>query len=329
MKRRTFERPTGDRSAIAFWGAGLPNALSATAALAAALSVTAALVAASSVTAARAAASSPTIAGGKPTAGIFAIPGSRAKTAEMLRVDRLGPLDARIDLAESARGVLVRDYNVEMTKRLHLIAVGEDFGSFQHLHPALERSGHFTTVLHVPRPGRYYLFADTEPRGYGKQVFRFALRFGDAGPQRREIARPAKTARTGPYDVTIDSLALRAAESSELRITIARDRHLARDLHPYLGGAAHAVFIDTKTLGYLHVHPVTGDAMAMAGDRMAMTGAHGETSMAEAPALADSAKVPAKMLLHVRAPSPGTYRLWLQFRGADGLHVAPFVLTAR
>jgi hypothetical protein len=34
------------------------------------------------------------------------------------------------------------------------------------------------------------------------------------------------------------------------------------------------------------------------------------------------------MVLHVSVKEPGTYKLWLQFRGGSQLYIAPFVLVA-
>ena len=46
------------------------------------------------------------------------------------------------------------------------------------------------------------------------------------------------------------------------------------------------------------------------------------------PALPDDAKVPASFAVHVSPVRAGRYKLWLQFRGSNGLNVAPFVLDA-
>jgi hypothetical protein len=60
--------------------------------------------------------------------------------------------------------------------------------------------------------------------------------------------------------------------------------------------------------------------------------AMGEMSMAHmdmhGPGLPDNAISSPDMMLHVELQEPGTYKLWLQFRGGSHLYVAPFVLTA-
>ncbi|MBD5636030.1 MAG: hypothetical protein IAI49_16295, partial [Candidatus Eremiobacteraeota bacterium] len=58
---------------------------------------------------------------------------------------------------------------------------------------------------------------------------------------------------------------------------------------------------------------------------MDMTGAGG----AAATPLPENAPSSPDMLLHVAVHEPGTYELWLQFRGGGALEVAPFLLHAR
>ena len=264
--------------------------------------------------AAVAATATPSGAGPERFGGTFALPGKAAATAE-LRILRTGPLAARLDLTERAGGKTIRRYDVDMTKRIHVIVVDAGFATFQHVHPVLDGGGHFTADVRVPAPGRYYVYADAAPRGIGQQVFRFDVPFGRATGRATAELRSGRRETTGPYTVTLDTLALRAGTPSALGVRIAKAGSIARDLRPYLGGAAHAVFIDRNTLDYIHVHPVgTGQPMA---------------TMAGMASLPDDATVPGTMTLHVDPPQPGTYVLWLQFRGRDGLHAARFVLSAQ
>jgi len=48
-----------------------------------------------------------------------------------------------VDDTGERRGT-IRQYTVEMTKRLHMIIVSDDFTHFLHIHPVLGADGHFT-----------------------------------------------------------------------------------------------------------------------------------------------------------------------------------------
>lgn len=236
-----------------------------------------------------------------------------------MRASFLRPTAAHLDIVETAKsnGATITDYDVEMTKKLHLIVISSDFRSFQHVHPALGADGHCTIDLIVPALGHYLIYADGVPHGLSQQVFRFDVPFGAAAETTPALAKTPATVHTGPYVVTLDSLKLDAGETSMLVIHVTKNRQPANDLHPYLGGAAHAVFIAASDDSYIHVHPIEGtDTSSMSME------------MGEMKGLPDSAKVNPAMMLHVAAPKAGAYKLWFEFRGGDRLYVAPFVLTA-
>jgi hypothetical protein len=155
-------------------------------------------------------------------------------------------------------------------------------------------------------------------------VFRFELPVaGGAAAPSRVLTTTGRIVATGPYTVTLSATSVAAGRGSNLVVHILRDGKPARDLHPYLGALAHAVFLNGGDLTYVHVHPVALGAAPMSG--MTMGGMPGM----ETAALPDDAPSRPDMLLQVRLRKPGRWKLWLQFRGAGELHVAPFVIDAR
>ncbi len=256
-----------------------------------------------------------------PLAGRFALQSGVTKTQGHLRATpirgkrRDEHLDVWLTQGESQT---VERYGLDMTKYMHLILVSDDFATFIHVHPLLQRNGHFTLDLRLPRATLYHVYADAEPGDLGQQVFRFDLDLATAQPHTgRDVAPTGSVVAAGPYQVTLDSTRLRSGGESALKVHIRRNAMPAIDLHPYLGALAHAVFIDARDLSYAHAHPLPlGNGMPSMSGGMRM------------PALPNSAHSAPDMLLHVAVREAGTYKLWLQFRGGDGLYVAPFVLTA-
>lgn len=254
--------------------------------------------------------------------GHFALQGGIPKTEGHLRLTAISgdPLYQHIDLWMTAphSNRPIQSYAVEMTKRLHLVIVSSDFSIFLHEHPQLGPDGHFTLDEKFPTSGLYYLYADGEPEGLDHQVFRFdAAVSAQAQPKPRILAPTGPTVPVGPYTVELSSTRLSAGGMDMLNVHILKNGKPARDLHPYLGALAHAVFLNGKDLSYVHVHPMAmGRGTSM--DRMAMNGS----------SLPDNAVSSPDMMLHVELQEPGTYKLWLQFHGGSQLYVAPFVLTA-
>jgi hypothetical protein len=58
------------------------------------------------------------------------------------------------------RGQTVRDFDVEHTKRMHLIVVRRDLTGFQHLHPSENADGTWSLPVTLPEAGTYRVFAD-------------------------------------------------------------------------------------------------------------------------------------------------------------------------
>jgi len=250
--------------------------------------------------------------------GAFAIAGIPQATTGRLVVRMTGPLRADLDFSELHGGSTITVYDADMTKLAHQVAIAADFSWFAHLHPVLDRRGHFHNVLRVPRPGRYDVYADTDPHGLGKQVYRFTVDFGP--PQTSLLPKPGSSYNNvDGYAVAVSPFRLRAGHETALAVAISRDGRPATDLRPYLGTTAHAVLIDVRTLSYVHVHPENA-----AGRMAAMP--EGSMPMPETPMPANAPVAP-QMRLHVRAPTSGTYVLWLQFRSSSGLHVARFVVA--
>jgi len=187
----------------------------------------------------------------------------------------------------------VRDFEVEHAKRIHLILVRRDMVGFQHLHPRLREDGTWAPNVTVPEAGSYRLFADFKRAGRNHTL---AADFSVDGPLN---ARPLPTAddvaRTeAGHDVQLQTHgADRAGRESELTFAVTRTGGSA-DLQPYLGARGHLVALREGDMAFLHVHP-TEDA-------------HGEGDVSFA----------------TQFPTPGRYRLFLQFKEGDRVHTAAF-----
>ena len=186
-----------------------------------------------------------------------------------------------------ARGATVRAFDTEQDRRMHVIVVRRDLTGYQHLHPTQARDGTWTAPLRLPAAGAYRAFADFRTGGRRHTLGVDLLVRGDFVP--RPLPAPSTTARVDGYDV-----ALHAHGMSALSFTVRRDGAPVAGLQPYLGARGHLVVLRAGDLAYAHVHPLTGAA------------APGEIAFESAP------------------PTPGSYRLFLQFRHGGRVHTAAF-----
>lgn len=92
-------------------------------------------------------------------------------------------------------------------------------------------------------------------------------------------------------------------QASDLTFSITKNGEPVTDLEPYLAAYGHLVALRVGDLGYLHVHPEgePGDGKTAAGPEIAFMAA---------------------------APSPGHYRLFLDFQHEGVVRTAEFTMHA-
>jgi hypothetical protein len=187
-----------------------------------------------------------------------------------------------------ADGRAVHEFDLEHTKRMHLIVVRRDLTGFQHLHPILRPDGTWTTPLTLPQAGTYRVFADFSVNG--KPTTLADDLQVDGNVRSRALPAPAKTAETDGFRVRLTDGAVRAGRESELTFAVTRTGKLV-SLQDYLGAKGHLVALREGDLAFLHVHPD-----------------------------ANSLRFAATFL------DAGSYRLFLQFKIAGHVHTAAFTL---
>jgi hypothetical protein len=167
-----------------------------------------------------------------------------------LRQGRREPLRFRI-LDEA--GQTVRDFDVEHTKRMHLIIARRDLASFQHLHPDQQPDGRWTTEVRLADAGSYRLFVDFS---HGQQPLTLAtdLRVDGDADLRLLPASATTSVSDGGYDVALNADVADPGQETALRFSITRDG-VPVPTEPYLGAGGHLVALRDGDLAFLHVHP--------------------------------------------------------------------------
>jgi hypothetical protein len=183
-------------------------------------------------------------------------------------------------------GRTVRDFDVEHTKRMHLIVVRRDMTGFQHLHPTQGADGTWSVPVTLRDAGSYRVLADFSvdgrPRTLGDDLI------VDGSVRSQELPPPAERAEADGMRVTLTGDAAKAGRESELGFTVTRDGKPVQ-VGEYLGAKGHLVALREGDLAFLHVHPDE--------DRLSF---------------------------RATFPSAGRYRLFLQFQVDGRVHTAAF-----
>ncbi|HMO00500.1 MAG TPA: hypothetical protein PKD59_13895, partial [Miltoncostaeaceae bacterium] len=99
----------------------------------------------------------------------------------------------------------------------------------------------------------------------------------------RPLPPPAPVARSGRYSAELEPHGARAGATAELAYRLRRDGRPVDGVEPYLGADGHLVALREGDLAFLHVHPEESDD-------------------------------PSTIRFGATLPSPGRYRLFLQFK---------------
>ncbi|MFJ4879244.1 hypothetical protein ACIP93_29155 [Streptomyces sp. NPDC088745] len=202
-----------------------------------------------------------------------------------------------------ARGRKVTAYTREHEKELHFIVASRDLTVFRHLHPTRAADGTWSTTADLPAAGGYRAFADFKPAKKGAEALTLGADLAVSGTYApNPLPAPSRTAEVDGYEVTLAG-ALKPAKSSTLTLKVSRNGEPVTDLQPYLGAYGHLVALRSGDLAHLHVHP---------------HGAPGDGATRPGPEVAFS----------VTAPSPGTYRLFLDFQHGGTVRTAAFTVEA-
>ncbi len=190
-------------------------------------------------------------------------------------------------------------------KRMHLIVVRRDLTGFQHLHPRVSGAGTWSTPIMLPDSGSYRVLADFSHEGESETLGADLAVDGSAEYERfaSQQTETETETETG-YEVGIEGEAALAGEESELAFNIRRGDEVV-EVDPYLGADGHLVALREGDLAFLHVHPVEAAGGPPAG----------------------GAK-PGAIRFMTEFPSPGSYRLFLQFRHGGEVHTAEFTREA-
>ncbi|MBV2362159.1 hypothetical protein [Streptomonospora nanhaiensis] len=195
----------------------------------------------------------------------------------------------------------VTEFTTAHERRMHLIVVGRDMTGYQHLHPAMDDDGVWRTDLELADPGPYRVFADFVPTAHSEGLVLGADLGvpGDYAPE--PLPEPAATAEVDGYEVALSG-EIEPGRPRDLVFTVSRDGRPVTDLEPYLGAYGHLVALRTGDLAFLHVHPKLD-------------------SGGGSPAGPD-------ITFSAETPSPGEYRLFLDFKHGGEVRTAEFTVAA-
>ncbi len=162
-----------------------------------------------------------------------------------MRLDRTAaPRGERFDLTfriADRRGTVKR-FDVEHTKRMHVIVVRRDMTGFQHVHPTQRADGSWSVPVTLENAGAYRVFADF---AVDETPHTLAADLSvDGAIETSAFPKPATSVEVDGLTVT----------KNDLGFTVTRDGNPVA-IQDYLGAKGHLVALREGDLAFLHVHP--------------------------------------------------------------------------
>lgn len=191
----------------------------------------------------------------------------------------------------------VTDYSLIHGQRMQLVLVRRDMTEYQYLVPTMQPDGTWTVPVRLKEPGSYRAFATFQP-GRTTEPITLGVDLESPGEVRPQaVPQPREIADVDGYTVILNGTVI-AGGVSRLYATVLQGEESVTDLDPYLGARGHLVMLREGDLGYLRVRPVPA---AGAGPTISF---------------------------EARVPTPGYYRLFLDFQHRGEVRTAEFTVLA-
>lgn len=228
-------------------------------------------------------------------------PGEYRMDVSMMPRRNGGAAGLRLVIREPTSGQPVQTFIDVHERPLHLFIVSKDLETFAHVHPERRANGTFT-ISHELSPGAYGVMADFLPAAGTSQLLQRVI----VTPGYKGSLFSVPQLSPSPLDQTLAGLRIaldrpnaRARRSSVLRFHVsdASTKQPISDLEPYLGAAAHLIVVSPDLTTAFHAHP------------------EGDTTSGP------------EVVFDPTFPTPGLYKMWVQFQRKGQIVTAPFVVS--
>ncbi len=214
------------------------------------------------------------------------------------------PTRVVLRVTDTRTGRPVEDIGRSHEAWMHLIVTRHDLGTFAHIHPQPTGTpGELSVPVTFPTAGRYTLHAEFKRKGEMTDVVAASdavVADADAIPDEPVRASGRVQVVNGVRVELVGNAEAGHRSRLTYRFSDARTGAPITTLRPYLAAAGHIVVMPADGHGFAHEHAEAEDA-----DGNPVFALPGQTFGPD-------------LDVHAAFPRPGLYRIWGQFRTADG-----------
>lgn len=199
-------------------------------------------------------------------------------------------------------GVPLTTYEPVQTKPMHMYLVSEDLKTYHHLHPTKNMGGDWSAEVPALPAGRLRVVADFVGIGDDRSMNPLILGTDltiDGTPESATLPEPAPTVKVDGYVAELGD-GLVAGQEAKLSFKVT-EKGKPAELVPYLASWSHTSVFAADSLAFSHIHP--------------------------AQEWTEGSENPEELTFVWTPETSGTYRFFIQFETATGLHLAEFTRT--
>lgn len=193
-------------------------------------------------------------------------------------------------------GTTLTAYTPMKGAEMRLVVIRRDLLRYVRLQPTRAADGTWSAPLMLPDPGTYRVFATFQPRGVDKPLALGVDIQAAQGEPQEQLPPPSRAVDADGYQVGVAGW-LRSETESRLTFSVTRGGQPVTDLQPLEGMPAQLVALRS------------GDTAAL-------------------PIRFESGTVGPDITFRLPVPSPGTYRLFLDFQHGGAVHTVAVTMTA-
>ena len=161
---------------------------------------------------------------------------------------------------QNAAGEVLKDFQLNQGKFVHLITIRQDLFGFQDLHPAFNsQTGEFSLPnFSASLPGIYRIYFDFIPENAPRPMtlFEEVTVAGSASSQPLSSEDRIRTFEGYEVTLSLSPEAPAVGVPTTIQFQLKQDNLPVKDLQPYLGAFGHSVALKEKDLTYVRADPV-------------------------------------------------------------------------
>ncbi len=168
-------------------------------------------------------------------------------------------ITAHITVKDKRTGQIVKKFQRVQEMLMHVVIIGRDLSTYQHIHPELQPDGRFTVVFSFPKEGTYTWYVGYSPPDFLENLSVVTLKTQNAPPnERASLVLGEQLKEVGDLRVTLTPNGvlprIDTVDFSYMFETTTGEQ--VKNIQSYLGAFGHLAIVSEDGKTYLHVHPI-------------------------------------------------------------------------